>query len=362
LTIRSWIKSAVALSVSLVAIPTIARAQSAAQLLAKAESLYNASSIEAARLEFLKVVNSRGQVKVSERVDAYKFLGASYAVLNQRDSAVAYFVSALDNDPFTTLETTFGGDEQAAFAVAKKTIFKAGITDILEQALDPRSVKPESSTYTFHVVTTHTAKLTVELAMRGDSSKHETLFSGNNDGTKDLPWHGVILAQRADSGIYELRVIATDQLASPAVAAQTVEKPTVLFRLSQVYEPLEDTLPSLLATDTLVTQNGRMAPIWDFVKGASVASIALGVPAFLHKSDLPGWTTHAFVGVGLGLSGGTIAAIIGSKNPNNPVAVAENARRRRQHDTFNAGVRARNASRLARTILVVRPLTGAGGG
>jgi hypothetical protein len=349
--------------VSLLAIPAVSRAQSAAQLLAKAESLYNASSIEAARLEFLKVVNSRGQVKVSERVDAYKFLGASYAVLNQRDSAVAYFVSALDNDPFTTLETTFGGDEQAAFALAKKTIFKAGITDIAEQALDPRSVRPESSTYAFHVVTTHTAKLTVELAMRGDSSKHETLFTGNNDGTKDLPWHGVLLAQRADSGIYELRVTAVDQLASPQVAAQTIEKPSVLFRLSHVYEPLEDTLPSLTANDTLITQNGRMAPVWDFVKGVSVASIAIGVPAlFLQKSDLPSWTTHAGVGVGLGLSSGTIAAIIGSKNPNNAVAVAENGRRRRQHDAFNAGVRSRNAARLARTILVVRPLTGTGGG
>jgi hypothetical protein len=77
---------------------------------------------------------------------------------------------------------------------------------------------------------------------------------------------------------------------------------------------------------------------------------------------LPSWTTHAGVGVGLGLSSGTIAAIIGSKNPNNPVAVAENSRRKRQHDTFNAGVRARNAARRAKTILVVRPLTGAGGG
>src|SRR4051812_31253740 len=295
-----------------------AHAQSARQLLTKAESLYNASSIEAARLEFLKVTNSRGQVSVVERVEAYKFLGASYAVLSQRDSAVAYFVSALDNDPFTTLETTFGGDEQAAFALAKKTIFKAGISDIVEQALDPRSPKLDSSTYVFHVVTTHLAKLNVELAMRGDSSKHATLFTGNNDGTRDLPWQGVLLAQRADSGIYELRVTATDLLASAAVAAQTAEKPSVLFRLSHVYEPLEDTLPSLTANDTLITQNGRMAPVWDFVKGASVASIAIGIPGlFLQKSDLPSWTTHAGVGVGLGLSSGTIAAIIGSKNPNN---------------------------------------------
>jgi hypothetical protein len=349
--------------VSLLAIPVGARAQSARQLLTKAESLYNASSIEAARLEFLKVTTSRGQVSVPERVEAYKYLGASYAVLSQRDSAIAYFVSALDNDPFTTLETTFGGDEQAAFALAKKAIFKAGITEIAEQAIDPRSVNADSSTYIFHVVTTHLAKLTVDLVMRGDSSKHETLFSGNNDGTKDLPWHGVILAQRADSGIYELRVTAIDQLASAQSAAQTIEKPSVLFRLSHVYEPLEDTLPSLTASDTLITQNGRMAPVWDFVKGISVASIAIGVPAlFLQKNDLPSWTTHAGVGVGLGLSSGTIAAIIGSKNPNNPVAVAENSRRKRQHDTFNAGVRARNAARRAKTILVVRPLTGAGGG
>ena len=67
--IPGHISRSLLLAVSLIAIPAAVRAQSARQLLTKAESLYNASSIEAARLEFLKVTNSRGQVSVADGTD-----------------------------------------------------------------------------------------------------------------------------------------------------------------------------------------------------------------------------------------------------------------------------------------------------
>jgi hypothetical protein len=341
-----------------VATPKHASAQAAAaQLLARAETLYNNSSIEAARQLFVQVTNYKGAVTTAQRVDAYKYLGASYAVLGVKDSAASYFVAALDIDPFTTLESTFGGDEQAAFSSARKTIFKAAIDTISQKAIDPQSSKTDSSIYTFRIVTTHSAKVTVDLLLRSDSSKQQILYSGNNDGARDIPWNGLILAQRADSGIYELRVTAID----PATPL-TPDKPSVLFRVSHVYEPLETPLPPITAADTLVSQNGKMAPVWDFLKGMSIATVAATLPAVaLNKGTLPDKTTHMAVGVGLGVIAGSAAALFGSSHPNNPTAVAENERRKRQHDAFNAAVDRRNRARLARTILVIRPLTGTGG-
>jgi hypothetical protein len=106
-----------------------------------------------------------------------------------------------------------------------------------------------------------------------------------------------------------------------------------------------------------------MAPVWDFTKGLTVAAAAIVLPTLaLKNGDLPQGSTHVGVGLGLGIGSGAIAAWVGAKNPKNSAAVAENARRKRQRDAFNAGVRARNAARLAKTILIVRPLTGGTGG
>ena len=357
-------KRAFILLVSLLAIPAAARAQSSKQLLVKAESLYEASSIEAARSYFMQVANYKGVVTIDDRVEAYKFLGASYAVLSQKDSAKSYFIAALDNDPFTDLDLKkFGPDEQAAFSEAKKSLFRAGIAPILDpQVLDPQSAKADSSTYIFKFVTTHSARVTVDLIYKPNPATHEILYNGTNDGIREIAWRGLILTQRADTGIYELKVTATDALGSAATAQATQETPSALFRIEHVFEPLEDTLPRLTATDTLVSRNGRLAPVWDFGKGAFVAALAVALPVLvLKRADMPGWTTHAGVGIAVGLGAGIGFAWLGASNPNNKTAVAENSRKIRQHDAFNLAVRQRNDARKAKTILILRPLTGAGG-
>ena len=349
-------------SLFVLAMPQTARAQgSPASLLAQAETLYNNSAFEKARVLLTQVTNYKGNVRPAERVEAYKYLGASYAVLGVKDSASIYFVYALDLDPFTTLESTFGGDEQAAFQNARRNIFKAAIDTIAQKAIFTQSTRPESSTYYFHIVTTHSANVKVEIASRTDSSKHETIFNSSVDGSREIPWNGLILTQRADSGIYELKVTAVDRVDTK----NPDEKPTASFRISHVYEPLETPLPPLGVNDTLVSRNGRLEPMWDFVKGMSIATVA-SVGFLTLKQDstsslLPNRTTQIAVGVGLGVVVGGVAALFGSNHPNNPVAVAENARKKAAHDAFNAGVARRNAARIARTVLVVRPLTGAGG-
>src|SRR4051812_34363970 len=140
--------------------PGLARGQGTAPaMLAKAESLYNNSQLEPARALLVQVANYKGTISPSLRVDAYKYLGGSYALLGAKDSASSYFVAALDLDPFTTLESTFGGDEQAAFSNARKNIFKAAIDTISQKAIYTRSSKPESTTYNFRIATTHQAKV-----------------------------------------------------------------------------------------------------------------------------------------------------------------------------------------------------------
>src|ERR1051325_11110748 len=100
-----------------------AGAQTTDQGIARGVTPDQKSSIEAAKNIFQGIINSKAQVTLAQRVTAYEYLGGYWALVGKPDSARAYFIAAVDNDPFLVeLDTAghFAGDEQAAFAQAKR--------------------------------------------------------------------------------------------------------------------------------------------------------------------------------------------------------------------------------------------------
>ena len=59
---------------------------------------------------------------------------------------------------------------------------------------------------------------------------------------------------------------------------------------------------------------------------------------------------------------GVVAFLVHRRHGAIPENVVANARRRAQRDSVNAGVRARNADRIAATVLLVSPAAGEGAG
>src|SRR5688572_27250283 len=96
-----------ALATLLLAAPALSRAQSSTQdQIDRAIALYEAFNVEQARPLLLAVVSPTWvqQVSSAQKAVALKYLGASYAVLASPDTAVNYFMGALDFDPFTDLD------------------------------------------------------------------------------------------------------------------------------------------------------------------------------------------------------------------------------------------------------------------
>lgn len=352
-------------------LPVRARAQIAADII-RGQSEYQKSQMEAAKNTFATIIASRQQVKNEDRVIAYKYLGAYWALQSSpgaRDSASSFFRAALDFDPFTDLDRTiFAADEQNAFARAKLEIFKIGLGPIRSKVIDTRSTKPEESIYTFSVVSTHIARTVAEIRKVGNADmKHTFPTITNHDGIREFQWDGLINSQRADTGLYEFVVTANDNIiraTPPAVETQR-------FRVEHVYSPLEDTLPDFRnvaagGTDTLRSRYSRALPYTDAAKGLFLGSVAGALPfvAFnrLNRTAMSGWASHWGVGISLGAIAGIGAATYATSHRDDANAARENARRRNLRAQFNADVIARNKARLDKTILVIRPLTSAGTG
>lgn len=349
-----------------------ARAQTTtpADALIQAQAAYEKSNYELARTLFSTIISSRLQVTDSQKVVAYTYLGAYWSLQNSagaRDSANSFFWAALDYDPFTDLDRNkFAPDEVAAFGRAKAAIFKIGIKPVEWKALAPTSSVGDSARYNFRIAATHSARAVIEIASLtpGKQDVKQSFPTISLDGVRDIPWDGLINTQRADTGLYVFRVTATDQL--PGRTAQTITE-TQTFRIDHFHAPLEEELPPFKdvtfgGTDTLKSRIPTSRTIADGVKGLFIASAAIALPAiaFSNKSDMSSATSHAMIGASLGILGGGGAALYANRHRDDARAAAENARRRNLRNTFNAGVRARNAARLDKTILIIRPLTAAG--
>src|SRR5262245_32592177 len=153
----------IALAALLALAPATVSAQTTADLLAQGIKAYEAFNVEGARPIFAQIVSPSyiNPVSLDQKVTAYKYLGASFAVLTQTDSAVRYFTAALDFDPFTDLDPVkFSPGELGPFGVAKTGLFKVGLRPVKEKVVNPRA---DSTFYQFIIVTTHRANVQVTL-------------------------------------------------------------------------------------------------------------------------------------------------------------------------------------------------------
>ncbi|HEX2778878.1 MAG TPA: tetratricopeptide repeat protein, partial [Gemmatimonadaceae bacterium] len=119
---------------ALCAAPAAAHAQgNTAEMLAEASRLYDDLQVERAVVLLRRVISPSSPFEVSrdQRVEAYVYLGASLAILGQRDSAVTYFRAALERDPFADLDPArFTARERAAFAEARQRTLAVGARQI----------------------------------------------------------------------------------------------------------------------------------------------------------------------------------------------------------------------------------------
>lgn len=344
------------LAVLLVAAASVGSGQQAATgstaaEIKKAIDLYNNFNIEGARPILQNIISPSYLLKVEpeERVTALKYLGASYAVLDKPDSAVTFFMAALDFDPFTDLNPTeFSAAEQNAFATAKQRLFKVAIRPIRPSILD--------TTYRFQLITSHRSRLTVELIdQRDTTTRREVLLEADNDGPREIQWSGLLRGgQRADSTTYEVRVTGRSLLATMG-GQQTADRQ--LFRVEHVYEPLEDTLPSIPQNELLQQQYRQSAPWRDLGKGMLLAAVAVGLPLAVLDSNVK-YVPHMAAAGAIGVGSAFIAFWYRRANRTIPQNVQENNRRQQQRDLFNQGVRRRNADRINATKLLICPPTG----
>jgi hypothetical protein len=339
--------------------PVVLGAQSTQQYIDRAVAMYEALQVEAARPLLLNIIspNYLQTVTPEQKVTALKYLGASYALLDNQDSATVFFVAALDFDPFTDLDPSkFSAAELVPFNMAKRRIFKTGIRPITPRVIDPRA---EASAYTFQVVTTHRAQLVVELVHQGDTSRKETLFQGESDGVREFRWRGVMsTGQLADSTVYLLRASATSRLAgSSSNSPVSVERQ--FFKVEHSFAPLEDTLPTLADEDLLTEKYSARAPWFDLAKGGWVAATAIALPMFALNRDIK-WNAHSAAAAALALGGAGASFYYRYQKREILANVLENQRRRQQRLLFNAGVKARNDGRLEARKLVITPAAGIG--
>ena len=349
------------LAALLLATPALARAQTGGttrQQIDRAIELYAAFNVEAARPILLNIVSPGylQPVSASERVDAYKYLGASYALQGKRDSATTFFVAALDFDPFTDLDPRdFSAAEIGPFNEAKLQIFKVGMRPVEPRLVDPSD---EATAYPFRLITTQRAALTVEVLRQSDNAQVALLYQGESNGLRNLPWRGILdNGQYADSTTYIIRATArpTSGTGAPVVTSQ-------LFRVEQSYEPLEDTLPSfVIGTDLLPEEYPPRAPWNDLIKGGAMALSAIAFSSLALDDDLTQRNAHAFTAAGIGAGAAFISFSFRRQNRQIPDAVRENERRRQQRALFNAGVRARNEARLRVRKLIITPVAGVAG-
>ena len=345
----------------LLATPAIARAQGAStkDRLDQAIALYEAFNVEAAR-PILREIISPGyvqQVTADQRAQAYKYLGASWAVLAERDSAQKYFLGALDFDPFTDLDPTkFAQSELDAFALARAQLFKVAVAQITRQrVLRPQQgVTADSSAIPFRTISTKRANVRVWLALQRDTTKKAELFNGTLENVRTFPWRGVLSdGTYADTGVYLLTISGYERDPAQALRQQ------MQFRIEHVQEPMEDTLATLNPADAnqlLPERYPAIAPWQDLIRGVFVGGLAYTLPLAV---DGVATGPHA-------LAAGTFAvgAAVGSwwyrrRNPQIQLNVQENRRRQDVRRQFNAAVLQRNSDRRDRTLLIISPVTAA---
>ena len=319
----------------------------------RAKQLYANFRVEEARPILVEIIapGYLQPVSPTERVEAYKYLGASYALLGHADTARTFFTAALDFDPFTDLDPNeFSPSEIAAFNEATRGLFKVGVAPIQSQTIRPRE---DSTAYLFRVVTTSRGNLTITIMSQPDTMRaYEVLFQDSNDGPRPIPWKGILNSgEFAPEGTYMIRAMGSRGAGLPTVSSQ-------LFRLEYHHEALEDTLPPFGAGQLLRDSIPASAPYMDLAKGVLAALSAGAVASLTLNNDVKGWEPHVASASLAGLVAGGWSFLYRRQNRTIRANAEENARRQARRAEFNRGVYERNGQRLAERWLIITPVAG----
>ncbi len=341
----------------LLAAPASLQAQAREQL-TRAIQLYENLDIEQARTRFLQVISPNSPFAVTEdqRVTAYSYLGATYAQLGQRDSALVYFVGAIQRNPLVDLDARrFTTGEREVFAEAKRLVFRVGFGPFVRDTIFPRdSTGSESERRTLvHIATTHAGLVRLALVGSSDEQRY-TLFEGDLDGPRDVPLTG--LDPRGTGfvppGVYDVVLVGESRRLSPT----SFDSTSFLLEVTHLVAPLEDTLRSFGANDTLPTRLPSSAATKDLLLGLSVTAGAVVSSRLIAASDLSGTTGLATGVAALGAGAGVYAFLYRRGHPEIPENIRNNQGRFAERGERNDSIMARNAAKLAATRLILRPL------
>jgi hypothetical protein len=335
------------------ALPSTLRAQSnTAEMLQGAVRLYDELQVERALVMLRQVIspNSPFEVSRAQRVEAYKYLGASLAILGMRDSALVYFRAALERDPFVDLdESTFTPTERSVFAQARRANFSLGIKPV-----QPARIDPATESFTFPFVATHSADVRVTVRAVGDTATR-LLLQRDVDGASEVRWNGLRVDGRlATPGRYELTAVGRSMLSG------AVDSTVMFFDLRLERPELEDTLPTLGPSDLLAERQARSAAGMDLLRGVGIAAAALLMPRVIGRGGFGTGGNAMLVGtVAVAATAvGVAASLDRQRHPEITKNVLENKRRRADRMSTNAEIMRRNAERVALTKLLITPAAG----
>jgi hypothetical protein len=318
--------------------------------LRRAIDMYENLQVELARDMFLRVTNSPFEVTQQQRVTAYLYLGATYGLLGNPDSALIFFRAAIERDPFIDLDQQqFTEVERAAFAEARRRTFRVGLRPIDSTLIDPRT-----ETLPIQVITTHDGTLRIEVSAV-DRPLRFPLFDGSNDGIRDLEWSGTDpRGTLVPPGNYELLVTGVSNV------NRRVDSTSVLFTVEHVLETaLEDTIPAFHSSQLLPERHPPSVATRELAIGLGVAAAAILTPIAMGSRDLGNPAVFSISVAGLAGASGVFAFLQRRKHPEIPANISENLRRQNERNRQNEEIRRRNAARLAETTLIIKPATGA---
>lgn len=339
--------AAVAIAMAMLARPATAQ-RAPGEVLSRGVILYEELQLERAVILLREVISpSNTAATTAERVQAMKYLGATFSLLRQRDSAIAYFRRMLERDPFMDLDASvFTTQERQLFALARQRTFVVGV-----RALADSGFVPGQGRVSLRFVTTQPARVQAAVRRPGETEPLAT-FRWTAEGASVSPWDG--LDQKGDrlpAGRYQLDVIAT---AAADSASDTV---TFRFDVSYDHEPLEDSV-ALDPRSLLPERRPPSIARSQLAAGLALASFAIAVPSVIGHGDLNGTRKHAVVMAGVTASGGIASFLLLRRGSGIPANILENARRREEHVRQNREIRERNAARLAAARMIIRATIG----
>ena len=313
------------------------------EVLSRGVILYEELQLERAVTLLREVVStSNTTATAAERVRAMKYLGAAFALLGQRDSAVSYFRRVLERDPFMDLDpAVFTAQERQLFTVARQRTFVVGVRTMTDTAFTPGQGR-----VSLRFVTTQRARVHA-IVRRAGETEPLVAFRWTAEGASESPWDGLDQSgARLAAGRYQLEVTATAMTDS---ASDTL---SVRFDVSYDHEPLEDSVAfdegSLLPERRPPSiARSRLAA------GLAIAAFAVAMPTVIGHGELSGTRKHAAVMASVTASGGVATFLLLRRGSGLPANVLENVRRREEHVRRNREIRDRNAARVAAARMII---------